>query len=481
MPANTDFAYQSNLRLSRLEYAQRHVYLYSRPRCLSLVLGNACNIDCVHCYQAKNSDNLLRPPEVAEALRRELMAFYPYVSTLRIQGGEVLAMRGFRELVDDVTKLVRRPVLSVSTNGTLIDEEWAERMVRAPFSNVTVSIDGGTRATYNRLRKGADLDQVLANIHRVQRWKAKLRSERPYLDSFFVVMRSNFREIPHYLELMCEHGMIDVSLQTMELSSENIARVPTLDVDESITDPSEVRELHAVLGEALGCFRRRFRTIRFSGLQTLFESHGLSAGFLGEDKQGLYPDSDDLSDGGFQLCPNPWTTLFLVENGDAHLCFISQPIGNLYSESLSALWNSPAAVAKRSDMISGRYLASGCSGQYCGWREGKSSLPREATGRDHQEWTELVRIETNIGPESLGSGALALVRRLMAEEQRKRLEIQKHTDHLEAKAQKAVNDFYALDAEFRDYRTPWLVRAAHKASKILGVTRRQRSGNQFQT
>src|SRR5208337_2436656 len=145
------------------------------------VLGNACNIDCPHCYQARNGDNLLRPTEVAEELRRELMAFYPYLSTLRIQGGEVFAIRGFRELIDDVAQVVRRPILSISTNGTLIDDEWAERLVRTPFSNVTVSIDGGTRATYDRLRKGANLEHVLANIDRIQRWKANLGSDMPYL------------------------------------------------------------------------------------------------------------------------------------------------------------------------------------------------------------------------------------------------------------------------------------------------------------
>ena len=68
--------------------------------------------------------------------------------------------------------------------------------VRTPFRNVTVSIDGGTAETYARLRRGADLGQILANVRRIQHWKRKLGSELPYLDSFFVVMRSNFREIP---------------------------------------------------------------------------------------------------------------------------------------------------------------------------------------------------------------------------------------------------------------------------------------------
>ncbi|MGA2197792.1 MAG: radical SAM protein [Bryobacteraceae bacterium] len=480
MTTDTEQACYDNLRLSRLEYQQRHVYLYSRPRCLSLVLGNACNIDCPHCYQPKNGDNLLRPPEIGEELRRELMAFYPYVSTLRIQGGEVFAIRGFRELIDDVAQGVRRPILSISTNGTLIDDEWAERLVRTPFSNVTVSIDGGTRATYNRLRKGADLDQVLANIDRVQRWKAELRSDKPYLDAFFVIMRSNFREIPQYLELMHQHGMIAVALQTMELSPENTARIPTLGADEAIADRREVEELHAILQGVLPRFQKCFRTIRVTGLQTLFETYGLSAAFLEEGEKSLYPDSDGLSDGPFELCPNPWTTLFLVENGDAHLCFISQPIGNLYAESLSALWNSPQAISKRSDMISGRYLASGCSRQYCGWREGKSSPPQDIDpGR--RERRELVRIHPGEHAGIEPPGYLALVRKLMAEERRKRRELevykrsleslleasQRHIDHLEAEAKRNVIGFRKAEGALGKHRASWLVRAAHRAWNVV--------------
>jgi MoaA/NifB/PqqE/SkfB family radical SAM enzyme len=477
MTAATERAYLDNLRLSRLEYEQRHVYLCSRPRCLGLVLGNACNIDCIHCYQAKNGEALLRSAEIAAELRRELMAFYPYASTLRIQGGEPFAIRGFRELIDDVAAIVRRPILSVSTNGTLIDEEWAERLVRIPFSSVTVSIDGGTRATYNRLRRGADLDHVLANVDRIQRWKATRGSELPRLDSFFVVMRSNFREIPQYLELMHRCGMSEVALQTLELSPENTARVPTLEEDEVIRDPSEVEELHAILSDVLPRFRNRFGMIRVSGLETLFESHGLSAAFLEEGEKSLYPDSDGLSEGGFELCPNPWTTLFVAENGDAHLCFLSRPIGNLYAEPLPALWNSLPATAKRSDMISGRYLASGCSSRHCAWREGKPA-PSRSAGAGRREWLERAAIPPS-GVEP--SGTLAQVRRLVADERRKRCELevytrsleaqleagQEHIRSLEAKADKAVRDFRHVEAGFRQYRAPWLVRAAHKLSAIL--------------
>ena len=374
--------YEDNLRLSQIEYLQQHIYLRSQPRCLGLVLGNACNIDCPHCYQAKNGDNLLKPAEIGRELRREFMALYPYLNTLRVQGGEAFAYPGFAALIDDVAAAVQRPILSASTNGTLIDEDWAERIVRLPFSNLTVSIDGGTPETYARLRRGSDLGQVLANVRRIERWKKKLGSQLPHLDSFFVVMRSNFREIPRYLELMADHGFEEIALQTAEINANNTSREPTLVRDEAIAEEAEIRELHTLVEGVLPGARRRFRSIRTSGLTSLFEALGLSTTFLREETEGLYPDSGDLAPeepASIPLCPNPWTTLFVAENGDVHLCFLAEPVGNLYEAPLTDIWNSPRALAKRSHMISGRYLASGCSSRWCSWRRESRQRHRART------------------------------------------------------------------------------------------------------
>jgi hypothetical protein len=113
--------------------------------------------------------------------------------------------------------------------------------------------------------------------------------------------------------------------------------------------------------------------IRTSGLTSLFHEHGLDAAFVAEEEHGLYPDAEAATAAGRDLCPNPWTTLFVIENGDVHLCFLSEPVGNLYEEPLVSIWNSPRAVAKRSRMAAGRYRASGCSPQWCGWWEGSTA------------------------------------------------------------------------------------------------------------
>lgn len=508
MTTTEERVHQDNLRLGQIEYLLQRIHLWSLPRCLGLVLGNACNIDCVHCYQAKNGDNLLRPPEIASALRREFSALYPYLSTLRVQGGEVFAIRGFRELVEDVAGTVRRPILSISTNGTMITEEWAERIVSLPFSNVTVSIDGARPATFAQLRKGGDLRTVLANIQRIQRWKEKLGSALPHLDSFFVVMRSNFREIPEYFELMAQHGIADLSLQTVEINRENTGRVPALEHDQLITAPSEVSELHRLLSEALPHYRPRFRQIRFSGLQTLFEKHGLSSSFLEEGANGLYPDSDELQPDSpsFELCPNPWTTMFITEDGNAHLCFLALPIGNIYETPIVSLWNSQRAMEKRSHMIAGRYMASGCSEQWCSWREGQTcqeQKPEDAPRllAEMRQLTDQALQGKHPGNEEPNRSSIASVRRMMTSRGRQVAELQvlfqqlcntntechergqQHIDHLEEKLRASQQGAHtleeklrALQQEFNQFRQRRSVQLAVKASETWrGVVRRSSS------
>jgi MoaA/NifB/PqqE/SkfB family radical SAM enzyme len=478
--------YEDNLCLSQFEYRQQHIYLRSQPRTLSLVLGNACNIYCPHCYQSKNGDNLLRPPEIGRELRREFMGLYPYLSTLRVLGGETFAYAGFRELIEDAAASVRRPIVSVSTNGTLIDEDWAERIVRLPFSNVTVSIDGGTPATYARLRRGADLGDVLANVGRIQRWKQKLGSELPHLDSFFVIMRSNFREIPQYLDLMSAHGFSEITLQTIEINSQNLSREPALERDEVIMEAAEIRELHRMMQDLLPSERRRFRMIRTSGMTSLFTARGLDGSFLREEVEGLYPDSDNLVDeandagpsgeaASTSLCPNPWTTLFVAENGNVHLCCLADPIGNLYETPLSGIWNCQKAIANRSDIISGRYLKSGCSARWCSWREGKTAAPPRSAevAALRAEMMRLVDRAAQAQPlVQIGEAppAIAAVRRLLASRDQCINELkamfvqlcdknaalhergQKHITHLESKAEAAVAESCRLEREFTQYR-----------------------------
>jgi MoaA/NifB/PqqE/SkfB family radical SAM enzyme len=514
----------------------QQLYLHSMPRYLTIVISDRCNIDCPHCYQAKTGDNLLLDPEIGSALRREFSTLYPYLSTLRIQGGEVFAIRGFRELIDDVGSVTDRPLISISTNGTLIDQAWAERIVHTPFRSVTVSFDGGTQSTFEKLRRGARFSKVIENVTRLQELKRSTGSSFPTLDAFFVLMRSNYREILPFLALMKNLGIYEVAFQTMLTDARNLPREPGL-VNEVIKDPEEVRELYSIVQQTMTEERPHFRRISWSGLHSLFEHHGLDAAFLDEENSSLYPDQpsnpqgqpprtaerlsttkerpavadrvpnrsglaksifipalpevDWETDGKIKLCPNPWSIMFVAENGDVTICCQAEPVGNLYESPLVKIWNSPRAIAKRSEMIQGRYLSSGCSALWCDWREGKTcATPNSQSRREllqvFKQMYDKVAVPELESPPLEVPGRLGAVRRLLENRERRIAELeasladlweknrllhdsgQAHIDHLEkqnrelfAKKQRSKEEISSLKDELKSLkkrrRRPWFL------------------------
>jgi hypothetical protein len=241
-------------------------------------------------------------------------------------------------------------------------------------------------------------------------------------------------------------------------------------------------------------WRRRFHRIRTSGLTSLFESRGLDTAYLQEASEGLYPNSDDLS-AETALCPNPWTTLFVVENGDVHLCFLSEAVGNLYEMSLAEIWNSPRALAKRSSMIAGRYLASGCSNQWCSWREGRKAEPHPGIAALRDEMQEFAQRAAPIQPlVEIGapSSQIAAVRRKLSDRERRIRELealfaqlceknaeihkrgQQYIDSLEARLEasearerRSAAGLQELQSEHDAMKQSLAVRIADKVTRLL--------------
>ena len=59
----------------------------------------------------------------------------------------------------------------LSTNGTLLDEEMADRLLRSPLAHITLSFDGASAATFEYYRKGARFERVRDNFVRFARLK----------------------------------------------------------------------------------------------------------------------------------------------------------------------------------------------------------------------------------------------------------------------------------------------------------------------
>jgi len=113
-----------------------------------------CNLRCAHCYISAEDREFSGEltTEEARAMIADLADMK--VPVLMFSGGEPLLRKDFYELGKYATDIGIRAV--VSTNGTLIDKEAAERIVASGFKYVGVSLDG-LKSTHDRFRgvKGA--------------------------------------------------------------------------------------------------------------------------------------------------------------------------------------------------------------------------------------------------------------------------------------------------------------------------------------
>jgi radical SAM protein with 4Fe4S-binding SPASM domain len=86
----------------------------------------------------------------------------------------------------------------LSTNGTLLDEKAATRILDSPLEQITFSFDGARKETFEFYRKGANFERVRENFSRFARLKHERRSPLQIVVQM-VRMEGNASEVSEFL------------------------------------------------------------------------------------------------------------------------------------------------------------------------------------------------------------------------------------------------------------------------------------------
>ena len=163
----------------------------------------ACNLFCRHCYASATPHAMGGELSTGEAkdFLDTLAAFN--VPALLLSGGEPLLRSDIFELLEYARTLGLRTALS--TNGTLIDERTAARIMELGVSYAGISLDG-SRAVNDAFR-GVDgaFDRTIAGFRncRKEGQKAGLRLS---------MTRSTLKELPVIFRLVEDEGIARVCL-----------------------------------------------------------------------------------------------------------------------------------------------------------------------------------------------------------------------------------------------------------------------------
>lgn len=120
---------------------------------------SACNLHCTGCWAAEYGNKLNLDYETLDSLvsQGKELGIYFYL----FSGGEPLVRK------DDIIKLCGKHddcVFSAFTNGTLIDEDFADEMLRVKNFIPAISVEGFGEATDSR-RGGGTYDKVIKAAH----------------------------------------------------------------------------------------------------------------------------------------------------------------------------------------------------------------------------------------------------------------------------------------------------------------------------
>ena len=144
--------------MQTVEYGEFSGALHERhpgnrvPMDVSIEVTRRCPLDCLHCYNnLPMGDQAARKQEMSLAehcaLLDELVA--AGCMWLLYSGGEIFARKDFLEIYTEAKK--RGFLITLFTNGILINERIADHLAKYPPFSVEITMYGATRETYEAL------------------------------------------------------------------------------------------------------------------------------------------------------------------------------------------------------------------------------------------------------------------------------------------------------------------------------------------
>jgi MoaA/NifB/PqqE/SkfB family radical SAM enzyme len=129
------------------------------PLYVAWQVTNECNLACLHCIEESGPGKAFRDELSEEQIFAVLAQFVesevPYLS---FSGGEPMIHPLFFKMAEYVC--ARNCELKVETNGHSLSEANCARLKELGVKAVQVSLDGATRATFNRMRIRGEFDVV---------------------------------------------------------------------------------------------------------------------------------------------------------------------------------------------------------------------------------------------------------------------------------------------------------------------------------
>jgi radical SAM protein with 4Fe4S-binding SPASM domain len=274
----------------------------------------ACNLNCIMCHR---KELVLQRESLNMTLDqfKLILGKLPYLLKINLQGmGEPLLSGDIFEMIRYAKG--RNIYVSTVTNGMLLDENKAEKILKSGLDRIYFSIDSADSEGYSKYRVNGNLFQVQKNLKKM----VELRNEKKnklHIGIWMLLFNDNLDQLIPMLELAKKNGADELIVQS------NITYRGKNNWKEIIDKMKLYRKDNEVIDniEEAKKFAKK-NQIRFS---------------IQDGMGALKPDAKSL-------CKWPWKSIYIASNGDiSSCCIIADPriayFGNILRQDFNEIWN----------------------------------------------------------------------------------------------------------------------------------------------
>ncbi len=321
-----------------------------------------CNLDCITCFRNAWDQPAGRMTEKTfEQFLAGLKELSPLPSVYFGGIGEPLFHPKTIEWIARVKQLGVK--VELITNGTILNEKIARRLIDVGLDVLWVSIDGASPETYADVRLGAELPGILKNLRRFAKMRKASHFPTPEIGIAFVAMKRNIADLPKVIQLGKSVKAQYFSVSNLQPATEDMQADRLY-----LQTMHNIAYLQAPHLPQLSLPKMDFNEITTAALFKTFNSQ-LNISFAGNNWGGANDTCNFVESG----------TMSIAWNGDVSPCWplmhthtsylhgkprISKKhvIGNVAEHSIADLWLDPDYVAYRERLHN--FVFAPCS--FCG-------------------------------------------------------------------------------------------------------------------
>lgn len=191
----------------------------SLPLKIELVITELCNLKCEMCFAYRETSSHMSL-DLYNKIARELFPTAPIVFLI---GGEPTLHPEFSKLVHVASSYGCK--LQMTTNGTVLRDKEIPLIVQN-FERINVSFDGGTKSTYEKIRKGAKFHKVTGNLKKLTTARDQKGSSLKIGFSFCSSV-DNVHELPALVKVADDIGIDFIKVSTLKIH-------PGMDMEKSL-------------------------------------------------------------------------------------------------------------------------------------------------------------------------------------------------------------------------------------------------------